>query len=275
MSAQSPKIKIGIIGCGAIGSRIARSIRLDLNEYCILQGLYDIVPQKAERLARELKTTNVVCVSQDDLVRRCAFIVEAVNSTKTATIIRQILNAKRGVLVMSVGRILNAPNLFSLADKNRCHLLIPSGALSGLDAVKAAAQVKIDRITLTTRKPPGGFAQSEYLTKKRISLDNIKNETVLYAGGVDNAVKYFPQNINVAATLALASRAKAKIRIKIIASPKLKTNSHEVEIKGDFGKMVNRTENVVCPDNKKTSYLAVLSAIQTLNQHFKRIKIGT
>ena len=176
---------------------------------------------------------------------------------------------------MSVGRILNSPNLFALAAKNRCTLLIPSGALCGLDAIKAAGQVKISQIILTTRKPPSGFSQSVYLTKKGINLKTIESELVLYDGTVQKAVELFPQNVNVAATLALASGAQEKIRVRIIASPEFKTNSHEVEVYGDFGKIISRTDNVVCPDNAKTSYLAVLSAIQTLKQYFQLIKIGT
>lgn len=275
MDSHHSKIKIGIIGCGAIGSRIAKSIKNELSHYCLLKGLYDIVPQKAEELAKSLKTRNLVCHSTGELISRCQFVVEAVNSPETERILSQILKARKGILVMSVGRILNAKSLFSLANRNKCPVLIPSGAISGLDAVKAASQVKIKHITLTTRKSPAGFAQSEYLTRKGIQLKNIRSETVLYDGNVDKAIKFFPQNINVAATLALASGALDKIRIKIIASPEHKTNSHEVVIEGDFGKMISRTENVVCPDNAKTSYLAVLSAIRTLKQHFERIKIGT
>ena len=98
---------------------------------------------------------------------------------------------------------------------------------------------------------------------------------VIFEGDVDSAVKYFPKNINVAATLALACGAKEKILVRLMTSPEYKTNSHEIEVIGDFGRMVALTDNVVCPDNPKTSYLAVLSAIQTLKQFFSGVKIGT
>ena len=94
-------------------------------------------------------------------------------------------------------------------------------------------------------------------------------------GDVYEALKHFPQNINVAATLALASKRSDILRIKIVTSPRYTTNSHEVEVVGDFGRLVTKTENVACPDNPKTSYLAVLSGIQTLKQYCNGILIGT
>jgi len=275
MKRKTPLVRIGIVGCGAIGSRMAKSIVRDLKNHCRLTGLYDIDVPKARHLSRQLRVNDVVKDSLNDLISSCTFVIEAVNAFETKNIIQKILRAKRNILVMSVGRILNAPDIFTLAEKNRCSLLIPSGALSGLDAIKAASQVNISRMTLTTRKPPSGFSPSDYLKSKGIDLKNIASEIVIYDGNVDRAVKLFPQNINVAATLALAAGNKNKIRIRIITSPKFKTNSHEVEIHGDFGTIISRTDNVVCPDNAKTSYLAVLSAIRTLKQHFQLIKIGT
>jgi len=275
MKIVSRRVKMGIIGCGAIGSRMAKSITTELKRHCSLTGLYDIDDVKTKALEKQLAVKRTIKNSLKELITGCDFVIEAVNSSDTKEIIRQILRAKRNILVMSVGRILNAPNLFALAAKNRCALLIPSGALCGLDAIKAASQVKISRIILTTRKPPSGFSQSIYLTKKGIDLKTIESELILYDGTVQKAVELFPQNINVAATLALASGAQEKTRVRIITSPEFKTNSHEVEVYGDFGKIISRTDNVVCPDNAKTSYLAVLSAIQTLKQYFQLIKIGT
>ena len=97
---------------------------------------------------------------------------------------------------------------------------------------------------------------------------------MIFEGNVSEAVAAFPRNINVAATIALASQAKDKMIVRIITSPDYKTNSHEIEAIGEFGKIVTRTENTICPDNPKTSYLAVLSGIQTLQAFCGKIKIG-
>lgn len=268
-------MRIGIIGCGAIGSRMAKSITKDMTRQCRLSGLYDVDLGKARTLERQLRKKGLAKASLEGLLKDCDLVVEAVNAPGTRDIIAKALKKRKDVLVMSVGKILNDPNLFSLAHKNRCSLIVPSGAIAGMDAIKAAAPLKFSSLTLTTRKPVSGFKNNPYLRQKSINVDNITAETVLFDGDVQRAVEFFPQNINVAATLALASQAPGKLRIRILTSPDFKTNSHEIEAVGDFGRIVTRTENVVCPDNPKTSYLAVLSAVQTLKQYVNNSHIGT
>ncbi|MCK5179852.1 MAG: DUF108 domain-containing protein [Candidatus Omnitrophica bacterium] len=275
MKSTTNRVKVGIIGCGAIGSRIAKSIKKDFKKDCQLTGLYDIDQKKADQLAKGLSLREAVKKTIPELIKSCDCMVEAVTAKNTQAIIRQALEAKRSVLSMSVGKLLNASDLFRLAKKNKCHLLVPSGAIAGIDAIKAASLVGIDTITLTTRKPPTGFANNPYLIKKGIDPSKITKETVLFKGDVAAAVKAFPRNINVAATLALASRSRKKIIIHIIVSPKYKTNSHTIELTGKFGRIVTQTDNFVCPDNPKTSYLAVLSGLQTLKQYCSGVFIGT
>ncbi len=275
MMRSKKKIKVGILGCGAIGSRIARSIKTECEDSACVSAIFDINPSKSANLAKHLPYKNIVQKSYDQLLNHCDLVVEAVNAPDTYELIRQALLAKKDVLVMSVGKLLDRESVLKLAQKQDCRLLIPSGAIAGIDAIKAARLGKIQQITLTTRKPVYGFADNAYVQQKRINLSHITKETVLFDGNVKEAVKCFPQNINVAATIALASAAKDKMRIRITTSPEFKVNSHEIEVRGEFGRMVTKTENVVCPDNPKTSYLAVLSAIVTLKQYLGQVRIGT
>ncbi|MBN1870536.1 MAG: DUF108 domain-containing protein [Candidatus Omnitrophica bacterium] len=275
MKPKTDCVKIGILGCGAIGARVAKSVKEDLTRDCQLTGLYDIDLKKAERISKSLLLDNVVKKTIPDLIKSCDCMVEAVNAKSIRPIIRQALQARKSVLSMSVGKLLNASDLFQLARKNKCHLLLPSGAIAGIDAIKAASLVGIDTITLTTRKPPSGFIDDPYLREKGIHLSEITKETVIFEGNVTTAVKAFPRNINVAATLALASQCREKILVRVIVSPKCTTNSHTIELKGKFGHILTQTDNFVCPDNPKTSYLAVLSGIQTLKQYCSGVFIGT
>lgn len=268
-------IRVGILGCGAIGSRIAKSIKAQCDDLATLSALFDINPAKSENLQKQIPYKNVVKKSYQELLNSCDVMVEAVNAPDTYQLVRQALLAKKDVLVMSVGKFIEDESIFKLALKQGVKVLIPSGAIAGIDAIKAASLERIDRITLTTRKPIYGFADNAYVQEKRINLSQIKKETVLFEGNVREAVKCFPQNINVAATIALASNAKDKLRIRIATSPEFKVNSHEIEVQGEFGRLMTRTENVVCPDNPKTSFLAVLSAVRTLKEYFQGVKIGT
>ena len=275
MVYRKRRLKIGIIGCGAIGGGIARYILKELKKDCQLTGLYDIEYGRVERLRRELSAGPIGKNSLQALLKSCDLMIEAVNANSTREIVRGALLQKRNVIAMSVGKLLDAQDLFDLARKRGCHLLIPSGAIAGIDAIKSASLARIRKINLTTRKPLKGFANNPYLIQEGVDLAAIKKETVLFKGNVASAVRFFPQNINVAATLALASQAKDKITVCIMTSPEYKNNSHEVEIIGDFGRIVTRTENVVSPENPKTSYLAVLSGMQTLKQFCQGTGIGT
>jgi len=269
------KIRVGVLGCGAIGSRIAKSIKTQCDEHAIVAALFDINPAKAQNLQKDIPYKNIVKSSYQDLLKCSDFIVEAVNAPDTYQLVRSAILAKKDVLVMSVGKFIGGESIFKLAQKQGVRVLIPTGAIAGIDAIKAASLQRIDSITLTTRKPIYGFADNTYVQEKRINLSQIKKETVLFDGNVSEAVKCFPQNINVAATIALASNSINKLRIRIATSPEFKVNSHEIEVIGEFGRLVTKTENVVCPDNPKTSYLAVLSAVRTLKEYFQGVKIGT
>ncbi|HBG61885.1 MAG: hypothetical protein A2Y03_03135 [Omnitrophica WOR_2 bacterium GWF2_38_59] len=275
MKSKKIKLKIGIIGCGAIGSRMAQNIVKDLKDDCKLTSIFDIDASKSAKLKKSLSSKVIIAPTLKDLIKSSDLVVEAVNAINTKDIIKAVVSSKKSVLAMSVGKLLGANNIFKIAKKNKCSILIPSGAIAGLDAIKAAKLAGIKSISITSRKPPRGLVGNPYCLKKGIDLLKINRETLLFNGKVSEAVKAFPQNINVAATVALAADVENLLRIKIITSPKFKTNSHEIIMIGNFGKMISRTENVACPDNPKTSYLAALSALQTLKQYCKGTFIGT
>ncbi len=202
-------------------------------------------------------------------------VVECVNTDATADLVIKTLNAGKNILVMSVGRLLDQGSLFLLAEKSKGSLLFPSGAIGGLDAIKAARLAGVSSATLTTTKPTKGFIGNQYVMDRSIKLDKLTKAKVLFSGTVFDAIKAFPQNINVAASLALAVGDARKLKVCIIADPKVNVNTHEICVKGAFGSLTVKVENKVCPDNPKTSYLAVLSAIQTLKQFASNVKIGT
>ncbi|MCB9757832.1 MAG: DUF108 domain-containing protein, partial [Candidatus Omnitrophica bacterium] len=197
MALAVKKLKIGILGCGAIGSRIAKSISRELKDCCQLIGFYDCDPAKMSNLSKTLKKNKLKKRSLKELIASCDLMVEAVNAAKTDEFIYEALLAGRHVLAMSVGKLLHNNKLFTAAAKNHCQILVPSGAVAGIDALKAASLVKVKKIILTSRKPINGFTQSDYLEKQKIYLSTINSETILFDGTVKDAVKYFPQNINV------------------------------------------------------------------------------
>jgi aspartate dehydrogenase len=274
--AKSFKLKIGIVGCGAIGSSLAKQIVSGLSGSATLTGLYDIRPEKSETLSRQLTGSAKFCVgSLSTLIRRSDLVIEASCAAAAWEIARKSLSAGRKIMVMSVGGIVgHLDELFVLARKYNGQAYFPSGAVCGIDGLKAANIATIKKVTLTTRKHPDAFSGVGYV-EKRFRLKGLKRDKVLFSGPAAQAVKYFPQNINVAAVLSLAGIGAQKTKVCVIASPSVHKNIHEILIESDSAKIFTRTENVLHPQNPKTSYLAVLSAIATLKQILQPVKLGT
>ncbi|VVB68589.1 putative L-aspartate dehydrogenase [uncultured archaeon] len=162
----------------------------------------------------------------------------------------------------------------TLAEEHGSRIYIPSGAISGLDGLKSASIGTIRKVTLTTTKNPKGLEGAPYIRENKVDLEALKEPAVIFEGSAAEAVKAFPANVNVAATLCLAAR-EGKVRVKIIADPNINVNRHEIMAEGDFGQIFTRVENVPSPKNPKTSYLAALSAIATLRSIVEPLKIGT
>jgi aspartate dehydrogenase len=261
------KIKIGIIGCGAIGSSLARAIKSDFRQEAELVALYDIDRNKIKSPA---------AASRKELISKSDLVIEAASARVSFEVAKDVLSSGKDVMVMSVGGLLgHLDELMELARKTHAKLYIPSGAITGVDALKAASLGKARKVVLTTRKNPVSFKGVKYVEEKGIKLDKIKKDRVLFSGSAKEAVRFFPQNVNVAAVLSLAGIGEDRTRVRIIASPLTKKNIHEIEIDSEAAKITTRTENILHPDNPKTSYLAVLSAIASLKQILGPIKIGS
>jgi aspartate dehydrogenase len=268
------KIRVGIIGCGTIGSELARACQTRLKGSIDLVGICDLVEEKAKLLQKSLKGKTPV-LELDDLVKRSGLIVEAAGAKISADILKRAINCKKDVLIMSIGGLLGNEDLLSKAEKAGIKVYLPSGALCGIDGLKSASAGRIDSVTLTTRKPPQGLAGAPYIIKNSIDLSSIKEETIIFEGTAFDAVEGFPQNVNVAAILSLAGLGKANTHVRIVTSPDYTKNVHEVEIRGESGNITTRTENLPSKVNPKTSQLAVFSAIATLEGIVKNVRIGT
>lgn len=266
--------RIGIAGCGAMGAKIAQSIISDFSQAAKLSALYDIDSAKADILAKKLKKKNIVVLGLPELIKKCDFIVEAASAGVSAHIARQVIKARRDCLIMSVGGLLDALDVFSLAREKGRSVYIPSGAICGIDGLKAHKLANIKKVTLITKKPAQALKDAPYVVQNKINLEDIKEETEVFAGSAKEAVSGFPQNLNVAAALSLAGIGEEKTSVKIVCSPQA-VNIHELEIESEAGRTLVRCENEPSPDNPRTSYLAILSAIATLRQIFEPVKIGT
>jgi aspartate dehydrogenase len=267
------KLKIGIVGCGAIGEGVATFIDKELKSKAILFAVADQDTEKAEILVEKLSTA-VEILSIDQLIRKADLVIETASVQAASYILKKAVELKKDAVILSVGAFIEDFSIIERARKRGINIYVPSGAICGVDGVGALSLGQIKKIALTTSKPPKGLLGADYLKKRKINLANLKEETTIFEGGVKEAIKYFPQNINVAATLLLASGGK-NVEVRIKADPKVERNIHRIEIDTEEAKLSITIENMPSKINPKTSALAILSTQYLLKKIFSSFKIGS
>lgn len=268
--------RIGIVGAGAIGKEIARAID-NGTVPAKLEAIWDRDVTEADKLAASLKSKPRV-LPLEELVREANFIVEAASQAAVKEVAVAALTNSRSVMIMSVGALSDKElleRIRSLARDNNCNIYVPSGAVCGLDGVKSASICRIDSVTITTRKPKQGLKGAPFIVKNNIDIEKFTVPTEIFNGPASVAIKEFPANVNVAASLSLVGVGFDRTMVRIIVDPTIKRNMHEIEVAGEFGKLRATVENVPSKTNPKTSLLAALSAIATLKQVCEPLKIGT
>jgi len=262
-------MKIGVIGCGAIGSVLCKFIDKELKEHKLV-AICDVDKEKVKKLSKSLKSKPVVS-DISGLIKKSDLVVEAVSPKIVGRLLKTCIKYKKHLMVMSVGGIIQN---MGLLDKLTARLFIPSGAICGIDGVKAANVEKITSAMITSTKSPKSLAGAPYIIKNKIDLKKIKKKKTIFEGDALTAIKGFPKNVNVSSVLSLAGIGSKKTKVKVVVDPSIKRNMHEVEVIGSFGKLYTRTENVLSPLNPKTSHMAVLSACATLKRLTGYVKIG-
>jgi aspartate dehydrogenase len=262
-----PARKVGIIGCGTIGSQLALAVDTGAVRNASLASLFDVVQNSVQALRQKLSTSPPAYSNFDDFIKTdCDIVVEAASQEAAIKSAAKVLRAGKDLMVMSVGALADKALLADIlkeAEKAGRRLYVPTGAIAGIDAIRAVKHL-LDSVTLTTTKSPKALAGAPFFETSRIRLDEIKERTVIYEGTAADAVRAFPANVNVAAVLSLAGIGVDRTKVRIVADPAFTTNQHEIAAKGSFGEFHFTVNNMPSPGNPKTSYLAVLSAIECL-----------
>lgn len=254
-------MNVGIIGCGAIGSEVARAA-IGMEDVDGL-WLHDIDPDAVKPLA-DLPETTVVD-DAEALVEAVDLVVECANKGVVAGPVLDALRAGKKVLLLTIGAMADdalREALLAAARRHGGKIYLPSGAVMGVDGVRAAAEGDLKSVTLVTTKPSAGLDRS------------VDKWELLFSGSAREAVEAFPKNVNVAATLSLAGRGFDDTWVQVAADPLATRNSHKVIIEGDFGRARIEVENLPSPENPRTSHLAALSTIALLRRIVSPIEVG-
>lgn len=266
-------LKIGLLGVGAIGRVIATALdqeKLDAE----LVALADQDRERAITLSSELASHPPV-VSIEEMIERCELAVEAASQAALPEFVPKALAHGRDMLIMSVGGLLGRQEWFREADQRGCKIYVPSGAIAGLDGIKSASIGRIESAALTSRKPVAALRGSKYVVERGIQLENLKEDTMIFEGLAEEAARAFPATSNVAASLRLAVDPSAPVRVRVVAVPGGNENVHEIRVQGEFGKLSVKVENVPSKENPRTSQLAAYSAIATLKNLTRSLRVGT
>lgn len=269
-------LKIGVIGCGAIGAQICKAIdngRISAQ----LVAIYDRSSEHCESLLRSLKNKPIMS-SPAELISKADIVVECASQEAVRELGLSVLEEGKDLMVMSVGALMEQELLCQFilaARKNNCRIYIPSGAIAGIDGLKSASMACIDKVILSTVKNPGGLSGAPFIIENNIDPGSFNKKTLIFEGNAREAVRAFPANVNVAASLSLAGIGAEKTLVKIFVDPGASRNIHEITVIGDFGTFTSRIENIPSPDNPRTSLLAALSAIATLKKITEPLQIGT
>lgn len=268
-------IRVGLVGCGNMGSFIAAYI--DASKEYKLVSVFDINIKAAERVACSLKHKPKVSKSVGELIQNIDLVIEAASPEFVRECAIDVLRRGKSMVIMSSAALVDEEMLDRIritAEENNAFIYLPSGAICGIDGIKSACMDVVYEVTLTTTKPPHAFEGVRYLKERGIVVGKIKKPTVLYSGPALMAGRLFPKNINVSTVLSLAGIGLEKTKVKIIADPNIIDNIHKISLKGRCGSIYMKLTNKPSPKNPKTSHLACLSAVRVLEDITKNIRIG-
>ena len=270
--------RIGLLGCGSIGTQIAIAIDTGIIP-AKLTHIFDEDKEKSTSLASKLKNKpeiveNVHLLSSNPV----DLVVEAASQDAVSDNALSILQNRKDLVIMSSGALLDESVFEIISDackELKKTVYLPSGAISGIDAIKSVKN-ELDSVVLTTTKHPNSLKGAKFFDDFKINLDEINEPSTIFEGTASEAVRLFPKNINVSALLSISGLGSHETIVKIIADPNTTKNTHKITARGKFGQITTKIENVPDSNNPRTSRLAILSAIETIRSICTSdIKIGT
>lgn len=262
---------IGIVGCGAIGKALIRAVE-DGTLPVRIAGVTSRTEQSARAFLASFREPPAYR-SLADLIAHSDMVIEAAGGAVVPGLAEAAFGAGKDLMVISVGALLDHPEIIETSRRTGCRLYVPSGAIAGLDGIKSAVIGAITHVTHTTRKPPVGLEGAPYLVERGISLAGLQEEKEIFSGSAREACRGFPANVNVTAAVSLAGIGPDQTRVRILAVPGLPRNCHDIDVEGEFGKLHVHIENVPS-ENPKTGKLTALSIIRAVKDAVDPVRIG-
>lgn len=253
-SQQQKPIKVGIAGVGAIGGAVAKALIEGIDGFELI-AISDPAP------SIECHVPNI---NFTQLAKTADLIIEALPPAIVSQLITIALAEKTDLIAISACALLIEPQLLAQIRSSSNRIIVPSGALAGIDGVSSLMQIGIKSASIASTKKPLAYGGAPFITDNNIDLNAITEKTQLFKGTALEAAKGFPANLNVAATLSLAGIGAERTMVEIWADPQITGNRHEITVEGEFSRITTQIQNTPDPSNPKSSMLAAQSIVATL-----------
>jgi aspartate dehydrogenase len=272
LGSQPTNLRVAVVGLGSIGIRVVEALDRGIDGLA-LAGVSVQNPEKhRSRLANLTKSPAILPI--EALCDVADMVIECAPSRLLRSIVAPFVKSGKTAVVLSAGALLEHEDLIELAKQNGGQIVVPTGALIGLDAVTAAAVGKIHSIRMVTRKPVRGLAGAPYIIENNIDIEQITEPLKIFDGTAREAAKGFPANLNVAVALSLAGIGPDRTTLEIWADPALTRNVHRVEVESDSARFSMSIENIPS-ENPKSGLITALSVIAYLRKLRASLRVGT
>lgn len=271
--AAERKLKVAIGGFGGIGLPVARWLAAGQPGLELSAVSARNVERARDKLATFDSTAPVVPLGE--LAQHADIVIECVPAAVFDAVARPAVEAGRMLMALSAGALLDRLGLVDEARRTGARIVVPTGALLGLDAVRAAAQGKITSVKMITRKPPKSLVGAPYLVEHGISVEGLNAPKRVFAGNAREGARGFPANVNVAAALALAGIGPERTELEIWADPALQRNTHRIEVEAEAARLAMSVESIPSEENPRTGKLTPLSVIACLRGLVEPLRVGT
>ena len=263
---------IGIVGCGSIGRALLRAG--DAGQLGVpVAGVSSRTAETARQFLDTLDSPPPY-LQLDELVDRSSLLIETAGGHVVPTLAEETFRAGKDLMVISIGALLEHPEVIEQARATGCRLYAPSGAIAGLDGIKSACRGHVDRVEMVSRKPIAALEGAPYLIEHEIPLDGLTEAEEVFYGTAREACRGFPSNLNVSAAVSLAGIGPDRTMVRMVADPALSRNCHDITVEGDFGLLQVHIENIPS-ENPKTGRLTAMSIIRSVQDVFDPFRIGT
>ena len=264
--------KVGIGSLGTVGYAVAKRLDEGINGLMLNAVSARDTGRAAERIAGFRKKPKVVPLGS--LASDCDVVVECAPADLFMRIAEPAVRTGRVFVPISVGALLEQPALVEMARQSGARIIVPSGALLGLDAVRAAAEGEIYSVRMVTRKPPRGLEGAPHLLDNGIDVSSLDVPKLVFRGNARQGAAGFPANVNVAAALGLAGVGPDRTELEIWADPTVTTNTHHIIVESDSARFELKIDNVPTDENPRTGRLVAKSVVATLRRLTAPLTVG-